>query len=165
MRYLTLSGLLICVVTACSDGPSPVGPDRAVVPTQVSAQVTPEPIDELFVSEACGFTVLMHQTGKVKGIELPGGRTTVIFPASVVTLTNPANGKTERVSNTGTFHINPLPNGGVEFVLTGRNTVEDVELGIVLTIGNFILERDAITNRVVRLEGTGQVVDLCELMA
>ena len=164
MRYLTLGGLLISVATACSDAPSPVEP-VVVVPTGISAaQARPEPVDDNFTTDACGFTVLVHAGGKVKPISLPGDRLTVIFPGSVATLTNPENGTTERVSNTGTFHFTPLPNGGMELLLTGRNIVEDTELGLLLTIGNFIIERDE-TGAVIRLEGTGRVIDLCELMS
>ena len=166
MRYLTLTALLVGAVTACRDRPSPVEPVAAMAPIGIAAaQARPEPVDDSFETDVCGFTLLVDLGGKFKPIELGRGRTILIFPGSTATLTNPDNGKTETLSNTGTFHFNTLPNGNVEQVLTGRNTVEDSELGLLLTIGTFSYVYDAAFNIVQPLQGKGRTIDLCDVMS
>ena len=166
MRYLGLAGLLVTAATACSDRSSPLEPLRTIAPTRTgAAQVVPEPVNDNFTTDVCGFTVLVHAGGKIKPIALPGDRLSVIFPAAVSTFTNPGNGKTETLSMTGTFHIAFLPDGGVEQVMTGRNIFADPELGLLLIIGNFRFIVDGEGNVVQPLHGTGQTIDLCAILS
>ena len=53
----------------------------------------------------------------------------------------------------------------MEQVLTGRNTVEDSELGLLLTIGTFSYVFDAAFNIVQPPKGKGRTIDLCDVMS
>jgi hypothetical protein len=105
-------------------------------------------------------------TGKMKTIELPAGRTIFIFPGLTAALTNvdqPEHQVTLGV--TGTFHQTVLENGDVETVVTGRNLLFDPEAGFVLAIGRFSFVVDEQGNLVQPLSGTGQLIDVCELLS
>jgi len=90
-------------------------------------------------------------------------------PGLTVTLTNPVNGKQETVNITGALHQKTLENGDVEMVATGRNALFDPQVpglvGLILTIGSFSWVVDQEGNLVQSLQGTGQRIDLCELLA
>jgi hypothetical protein len=119
-----------------------------------------------FTVEFCGFPIEVVLSGKAKTIELPGGRTLMTAPGLTVTLTNPANGNQETLNITGAGHQRVLENGDVETVSTGRNALFAPAVpGLVLIIGRFSFVLDADGNLVQPLEGTGQLIDLCELLA
>jgi hypothetical protein len=173
MRHIAFAAfpaVLVCVLTACTDRPSPVEP-VSVAPAE--AQGPPTDLDptpflinrELFGPGACAFDILAQQSGKVKEIVLPGGRTIFIFPANTITLTNPANQKQETFVITGSFHQTLLENGDLVTVATGRNALLDPEAGFVISIGNFSFVFDATGNLIQPLQGTGQLIDICELLA
>ena len=67
--------------------------------------------------------------------------------------------------NPGSFHIRSLPNGNTEIVCTGRNTYDDPVAGfLVLLIGQFSEVYDADFNLLQPLQGTGEVVNLCQVL-
>jgi hypothetical protein len=66
----------------------------------------------------CDFAIRDEGSQKEKTIELPGGRTLLIFPGAVATLTNLSNGNQETFRIPGSFHITTQANGNVEIVFT-----------------------------------------------
>ncbi len=129
----------------------------------------PEPIDEtpqeLDPGVVCEFGVLYEETGKTKEIDLPGDRTTTIFPGARATLTNLETGKRVTLNITGTFDERVLENGDVLTVLRGRNLAFDPEAGFVLTKGRFSFAFDAEGNLIQPLSGKGKLVDVCGLLS
>lgn len=175
MHYNPLSPtvVLVCTLAACSDRSSPVEPVSVAPPGVAQAQGPPTEIDptpflinrELFGPGACAFDIVAQQSGKTKQIALPGGRTIFIFPGNTITLTNPANEKQETFVITGSFHQTVLENGDVVTVATGRNALLDPEAGFVIAIGHFSYVFDAAGNLIQPLQGTGQLIDICEVLA
>ena len=135
----------------------------------MGAQGPPTNADDTFeipAGELCEFGIHFDVSGKMKTIELPGGRTIFTFPGLSATLTNldhPENQETLRI--TGSFHQTVLENDDVKTVFTGRNLLFDPEAGFVLAIGNFSIVFDAAGNLVQSLSGQGQLIDVCELLA
>ena len=114
----------------------------------------------------CDFAFRVEQSGKTKTIELPGGRTISIFPGVEWTITNLDNENQQTFRIPGSFHTSTLENGNVEVVATGRNILGDpVEHFLVLVIGRWSFTVDPLGNVVQPLQGTGQRVDICELLA
>jgi hypothetical protein len=110
--------------------------------------------------------VELHLTGKGKTIELPGGRTLVTSPGQTVVVTNlddPSHSVTLKIP--GAFHITTAPNGDVLTVVTGRNLLFDPEAGFVLAIGRFQYRFDSGGNLVEPLNGRGQLLDVCQMVA
>jgi hypothetical protein len=176
MRHIAFAAfpaVLVCTLTACGDRPSPAETVGVATARAAEAQGPPTDIDEtpflinreLFGPGACAFDVLAQQSGKQKQIVLPGGRTLFIFPGNTITLTNPANGKQETFVITGSFHQTVLENGDVVTVATGRNALLDPEAGFVIAIGDFSYVFDAAGNLIQPLQGTGQRINICELLA
>ena len=163
------TAMLGCALVACSDRPSIVEPRASVPALQQGGPPTPvEPgqFEDEIASAICGFPVLVEFTGKVKTLELPGGRTILIGPAGRGTWTNVNTGTTVARNLTGPIQINPLPDGGTEVVFLGHNVVGDPEAGfLVLLIGRFNVIFDAEGGIVQDLTGTGQRIDLCALLA
>jgi hypothetical protein len=158
-----------CALVACSDRPSIVEP-RATVPAlqqgRAPTPVDPGQFEDEIASEICGFPFLVEFTGKLKMLDLPGGRRLFIGPAGHGTFTNGNTGTTVTLNLTGPIQINPLPDGGTERVFLGHNIVGDPEAGwLVLIIGRFNVIFDAEGGLVQDLEGTGQRIDLCALLA
>jgi hypothetical protein len=170
MRHLAIAvfpAVLVCALTACSDQPSPAEPASTAPPRAAMAQGQPTDVDETpFPVPFCGFPVEVVLSGKAKTIELPGGRMIITAPGLTVTLTNPANGNQETLNITGALHQRTLENGNVEIVSTGRSALfEPVVPGLVLIIGRFSYVLDAAGNLVQPLQGNGQLIDVCELLA
>jgi hypothetical protein len=170
MRHIAFAAfpaVLVCVLTACTDRPSPVEAVGVGTPrAPAAAQGRPSEVTESFtITGFCEFDILYEAGGKQKGIELPGGRTITIFPGFSATLTNLDNGNQETLGITGAFHQSTLANGDVEVVFTGRNLLGDPDAGLVLAIGRFSIVFDAEGNLIQSLQGTGQLIDICELLA
>jgi hypothetical protein len=170
MRHLAIAAfpaVLVCALTACSDRPSPAEPAGTAPPEASAAQGRPTEVDETpFDVPFCGFPIQVVLSGKAKTIELPGGRTIITAPGLTVTLTNPANGNQETLNITGALHQRTLENGNVEIVSTGRSALFAPAVpGLVLVIGRFSYVVDAAGNLVQPLQGDGQLIDLCELLA
>jgi hypothetical protein len=170
MRLIAFAAVLVCGLTACSDRPSPVEPGSAAAPTAVAAtQGRPTDAGQTFTAgpgELCGFPVFVELSGKAKTIELPGGRTIMTAPGLTVTLTNLDNENQERLNITGAFHQRTLENGNVETVSTGRSALfAPIVPGLVLVIGRFSFVLDEEGELFQPLQGTGQQIDVCELLA
>jgi hypothetical protein len=165
-----LAGLL----AACSENTSPLAPEAAGSPL-LSQGGAPSPIAEgpivdEFASAICGFTVLTEFAGKVKVLEFPNGKAIIIFPGYTQTWTNENTARSVTRSLTGSFHINPLPNGETEIVFTGNNAigrldVEGSEDFLVFTSGRFTEVVAPDGSLVQALEGNGRRVDVCPLLA
>ena len=150
------------------DRTSPAEPTSvAASMASASARGRPTDYDETpFTVEFCGFPLEVVLSGKAKTIELPGGRMIMTAPGLTVTLTNPANGNQETLNITGALHQRILENGDVEIVSTGRSALFAPAVpGLVLIVGRFTFVVDAEGNLVQPLQGTGQLIDLCELLA
>lgn len=169
--FAVIPTVLIYALTACSDRPSLVGPTAAAPPLAIAAaRGAPTPVDETpFTVDYCGFPIDVVLSGKGKMISLPGDRTILTSPGLTATLTNPANNKQEAIVITGSFHVRTLKDGNVETVVTGRNILFSDQVpglpGLVLAIGRFSWIVDGGNSLVQDLQGTGQLIDLCALLA
>ena len=166
MRHVAFLALLALSVVGCSDRPSAVGPS-GVLPVGVAfSSGAPLPFEDSYISQSCGFNLLVHLSGKVKEIARPGGAFKVSFPGFSTQVTNPATGKQVSIGSTGSFHITGLANGNTEIVYTGRNTYDDpVEGRFLLLIGQFSEVFDSAFDVVQPLHGNGQIVDVCALLS
>ncbi len=169
MRHIAFPLLLVGVFTACSDHSAPVEPASAAAPTEAVAAKNPRqptPVEYTFDAEGlCDFTVRFEVSGKEKQIDLPGDRMILTSPGLTAVLKNLDNDKSERFVITGSFHVTSLKNGGEEWVSTGRSILWDPEEGFVLAVGRFTWVFDAEGNLIQPLQGKGQLIDLCELLA
>jgi hypothetical protein len=169
MRSLIILAVLGSVLAACSDQSSPVAPDadRSASLSQGGAPtpVPPFPSFDPFNSAICGFPIFQDITGKLKTLEFPNGRTIAIAPALKITWTNGLTGGTVTRSITGALHINPLPNGGIEFVFTGHTAFsDDVEGFFDYLSGRFTFIIGPDGSLVQRLEGNGLRTDMCAVL-
>jgi hypothetical protein len=170
MRHIAFSAVLVCAFTACSDRPSPVDPGSAAAPIAiVRAQGRLTDVHQIFTVEFCAFPILVELNGKSETIQLPGGRTIMIAPSLTATLTNLDKANQAAFVITGAFHQRLLANGDVETVATGRNALFDPLVpglvGLVVTVGRFSWVVDQKNNLVQPLQGTGQLIDVCKLLA
>jgi hypothetical protein len=168
MTFAVLPAALVCAITACDDRSSPVEPGNAAAPIAIAAaQGRPADVDETpFTVDFCAFPILVELSGKGKTIELPGGRTIMSAPGLTVTLTNLDNENQETLVITGSFHQRILETGDVETVATGRNALFDpITPGLVLAIGRFSFVFDTLGALIQPLQGAGQLIDVCELLA
>jgi hypothetical protein len=138
-------------------------------PADASGTVDLAPNDPTFPG-TCDFPMRLEFTGKTKTIELPGGG--VVFssistaPNLYVTITNLDNDEQATFNVTGAVLTkNPDSEGNVETVLTGRNLAIDPVAGTVITIGRYTFVFDAEGNLVQPQEGTGNRIDVCELLS
>ena len=162
-----LAGALACAVTACSDRPSPAEPVGAA-PVRATAQLRPTEVDptpfEIPAGVFCEFAFRVEPDGKAKAIELPGERMIFLSPGLTWTITNLDNLNQETFRIPGAFHVDTLENGAVETVATGRNILGDPVAGLVLAMGRFSFVFDAGGNLIQPLQGTGRLLDICELL-
>ena len=113
----------------------------------------------------CPFAVSWTATGAGKTIAAPNGLTLSISPRLNVTVTNLSDPTKSVVLNaTGAFH-QTTDNGVTTTVVTGRNLLTDPQAGMVLALGTFSFAFDAAGNLVQPLSGTGQLVNVCDLIA
>jgi hypothetical protein len=135
-----------------------------IVSAGPAAAAPPDPVDATFPLDGCTFPVEIHVVGKTKTIALGGGRFIVPAPGQKATLT--ANGKTVEYVITGTFHQQVMEDGSSEFKVTGRNILTRPPTnGIFLTIGNFNFAVNADGSEQRPFAGSGQVVNICDLLA
>jgi hypothetical protein len=135
----------------------------------VAAPNPPEDIDFTMpfpARELCAFGVEISGTGKAKTIELPGDRFLFTSPGLKATLTNLYDPSKQVTLNiTGAFHQTTEPDGSVVTVSTGRSLLGDPQAGFVLAIGHFSFVFDADGNLIQPLNGQGQLIDACALIA
>jgi hypothetical protein len=113
----------------------------------------------------CPFDVSWTATGAGKTIAVPNGLTIAISPRLNVTVTNLSDPTKSVVLNaTGAFH-QTTDNGVTTTVVTGRNLLTDPYAGMVLALGTFSFGFDAAGTLVQPLTGTGQLVNVCDLIA
>jgi hypothetical protein len=118
-----------------------------------------------FKPGSCDFPIRVEATGKGGTIVLPGDRFIFTAPgleAVVTNLDHPSQLATLRI--TGASHQSIEPNGDVVTVVTGRNLLGDPEAGFVLAIGTFTFIFDSAGNLIQPLTGTGQFINVCELI-
>jgi hypothetical protein len=127
----------------------------------------PADVDETpFNVPFCGFPVEVVLSGKGKTIALPAGRTILTSPGLTATLTNLGNGVQVTLNITGAFHQRALGNGDVEIVSTGRSALFPPAVeGLVLVVGQWSYVLDAEGNLVRPLQGSGQLIDVCERLS
>jgi hypothetical protein len=136
--------------------------------TAIAQQAPPQNFTDSFPVEGiCEFPVLVELNGKTKAIELPSGSTLFTSPQLTATFTNLDNpSHRETLGITGAINQQVLANGDVELVFTGRNLVIGFDLidGFVITIGRYSVAFDEDFNITQPLTGTGQVINVCELI-
>jgi hypothetical protein len=121
----------------------------------------------------CDFDMRLDLSGKAKTIVLPDGAVVGVTsigtsPDLFVTVTNldtPENQATFNI--TGAFHNSadtPEP-GQVTTVSTGRSLLIDPVAGTVIAIGNFSFVSNSDGTVAEPLEGEGQLIDVCALLA
>jgi hypothetical protein len=156
MMVVVLSALVVAVpmVSAQSQGGAP---------GDASVTYPPDLIDDF--PGHCDFPMQLDLSGKGKTITLPDGGFILTSPGLDVTITNLDNEKSASFNVTGSVHQSTLENGDVETVMTGRNFAIDPEVGTVVAIGRFSFVFDAAGNLVQSQMGTGQRIDVCELLS
>jgi hypothetical protein len=152
-----LSGALLALLLLALAGTASAAPPEPInSPTQTFRGV-------------CDFPVLAELSGKLKTIELPGGRTLLTAPGLRVTLTNleePANQVTYVV--TGTYLTRELSDGNLFVVARGRNIIFGPDIGAFLTIGRFTFvgfNDEGNTIALTPPTGKGRVIDVCDRLA
>jgi hypothetical protein len=143
------------------------GPPNGGAPDVVSGTVPPE-----FFPGTCDFPLQLEVNGKAKLIELPDGGVGVTSiatsPGLDVTITNVETPENQATFNiTGSFHnsADTPETGLVTTRVTGRNLLSDPVAGTIIAIGNFNFVTDAAGNNVRPLDGKGQLIDVCALLA
>jgi hypothetical protein len=134
-----------------------------IVSAGPAAAAPPEPVDVSFPNDDCGFTVVIDVVGKTKIIDLGDGQSIITSPGQKATLT--ANGKTVKYVITGTSHEQVMEDGSTEVTATGRNILLRPDFGLFLTIGNFNYARTAGGGELRPFEGSGQFVNICEILS
>jgi hypothetical protein len=169
LSLLAVTAVLVWASTACGDRPSPVEPVGSALPRAVMAQGRPTEVDqtpfEIPAGVFCDFAFRVEPSGRAKTIELPGQRTIFLSPGLAWAFTNLDTGKRETFRIPGAFHQTILENGDVETVVTGRSILGDPIAGLVLAIGRFSFVFDAQGNLIQPLQGTGRLIDICEVLA
>jgi hypothetical protein len=171
--FLPSGALLSALVFGCADQPTTPGalPEPGSI-AAARASAGGRPIDVTFTNELpagafCAFAVLLEGSEKEKTIELPGDRTLLIFPGAKYTLTNLSNGNQVSFPFPGSIQVTTLENGDTELAFRGPNLVGQPfePRFLVRTIGTFTYVFDSQGNLVQPLQGSGQLIDLCELLS
>jgi len=164
---LALSVILALTMAAPTVLAQEEGPPNGGAPDVVSGTGPTE-----FFPGTYAFPLHLEVNGKAKLLELPDGggvglTSIATSPGLDVTITN-----VETPENQATFNITgsivtstPDENGEVTTLYRGRNLLSDAEAGTVIAIGNFSFVQDAQGNVVQHLEGKGQLIDVCALLA
>jgi hypothetical protein len=115
---------------------------------------------------SCEFPFSLEFSGKAKTIELPNGGFIFTSPGLDVTITNLEEPENQATFNiTGSVHQSTSENGDVVTVMTGRNFAIDPVAGTTVVIGRFSFILDAEGNLIQPQAGTGQRIDVCELLS
>jgi hypothetical protein len=152
------------------------GPPNGGAPEVVSFTLFVEPGDPAWPG-TCTFPLRLDLSGKGKLIEHSNGvglTSISTSPGLDVTITNRANPENQATFNiTGSIVTSTnLETGEVTQLFRGRNLIFDAEAGTNIAIGNFSFvsipvgvpgpEGDIIVQS---LEGEGQLIDVCALLA
>ncbi len=132
-------------------------------PEDASATYPPELIAQF--PGHCSFPMQVVISGKTKTIEQGNGGIIVTSPGAFATITNLANMEQATFNITGSVHQSTSENGDVVTVMTGRNFAIDPEAGTTVVIGRFSFVFDAEGNLIQPQTGTGQRIDVCELLS
>ena len=115
---------------------------------------------------SCDFPFSLDLSGKGKAIELPDGSLILTSPGLDVTVTNLDNPENQATFNiTGSVHQSTSENGDVVTVMTGRNFAIDPVAGTTVVIGRYSFVFDANGTLIQPQTGTGQRIDVCELLS
>ncbi|MFD0045395.1 hypothetical protein ACFVGV_09425 [Pseudarthrobacter scleromae] len=122
-------------------------------------------------NQLCKYPVQLVVTGKSKFVDLPGDRFFIASPGQELTVTNVKTGEEATFLITGSTHAEVQADGTTEVKVTGLNVVanpresKSVRPGLFLLEGNFTfaLKEDGTEERV--FSGTGEVTDICALLA
>ncbi len=163
---------LACFVLGCSERSGPVEPADATTPAlQRSGPPTPldpTPFIDPSLEAICGFPVEIMTDGKVKDIFLPDGRLLGTSPGLHVTATNVTSGRSIRVNATGPVTFDAEPDGGLLTTWNGRSLwvfPEGQGSRFVILIGRFTMRVGPDGEVVQPLQGNGQILNACELIA
>jgi hypothetical protein len=178
MRHRTALAMILAIpliasaLTACaSDQSAPTGPGAGALSLELGGQggAPGDGSIPLFLdpsaSAACGFDVFFKYDGKIKTLNLPGGRVIQIFPQFTATFVNGATGVAVTLPATGVLHVNPLPDGSVELVFTGNNFTVQNDAVFQWLRGRFTVVLDAQGQEVRAFDGVGHRVDVCALLS
>jgi|SRR5215204_55089 len=146
------------VVQAQGQGGAPKDVDETLFPIEPGA-----------FPGTCDFTVGLEQSGKGKTIMLPDDKGLILtspgLDATLTNLDNPEHPQ-ETYNITGSVHVSTDPEtGDVTTVLTGRNLAIDPEAGFVIAVGDFSFVFNEQGELIQPLEGSGQLIDVCEALA
>jgi hypothetical protein len=156
---MVVSVILALVVAA----PMAFAESQGGAPKDASGTIVVNPGD---YPGTCGFAYSLEFSGKGKMIELPSGGIILTSPGLDVTITNLEEPENQATFNiTGSVHQSTLENGNVETVMTGRNFAIDPVVGTTVVIGRYTFVFDAEGNLVQHQMGTGQRIDVCELLS
>ena len=158
---LLMVGILLAVVVAAPMVSAQSANGGA--PEDASGTIVVNPGD---YPGSCEFPFSLEFSGKANTIELPNGGFIFTSPGLDVTITNLDNPENQATFNiTGSVHQSTSENGDVVTVLRGRNFAIDPEAGTTVVIGRFSFVFDAEGNLIQPQTGTGQRIDVCELLS
>ena len=115
----------------------------------------------------CGFAVDVTIVGENGVIFLPGGDVLVTAPALYGTFTNSQDPSKSVTFNgfTGPGFVGPVQNGQQTVHALGRSALWGPSFGLHLVIGEWTFVLDANTGYLLQTPtGTGQMIDICELI-
>jgi len=156
---LMIVGILSALVVAA---PMVTAQSNGGAPGDASGTIVVNPGD---YPGTCDFSYSLDLSGKGKTIELPDGSLILTSPGLDVTITNPANGKQATFNITGSVHQSTTEDGDVVTFLTGRNFAIDPVAGTTVVIGRYSYVFDAEATLIQPQTGTGQRIDVCELLS
>jgi hypothetical protein len=162
---LALSVILALTMAAPTVLAQEEGPPNGGAPGPQSTTYSAEDIAK--IPGHCAFPMHIVVSGKIKTIGQGNGGIIITSPGAFATVTNEATGEQATFNITGSFHntLNTPEPGQVTTVVSGRNFLFDPVAGTVLAIGNFNFVTDAAGNNVRPLDGKGQLIDVCALLA
>jgi len=159
IALIALLALVVAAPTVLAQGQKVNG----VTPGDVSGTIVVEPGD---FPGSCNFPMQLDLSGKGKAIDLPGEVLILTSPGLDVTVTNLDDPENQATFNiTGSLEQTTLENGNVVTVARGRNFLIDPDADTVIAIGNFSFVFDAKGTLIQPLEGEGQLIDVCDLLA
>jgi len=137
--------------------------DNGVAPGDASGTFTVNPGD---IPGACDFPMQLEVSGKGKTITLPDGSLILTSPGLKVTVTNLDTPENQaRFGITGSFHQSTNETGQVTTLARGRSLLFDPVAGTVIASGNFSYVFNSDGTLAQPLEGEGQLIDVCALLA
>jgi hypothetical protein len=163
------AGAFVCgLLAGCEESRTPLEVG-GLAASKASAAGAPTEVDptpfEIPAGVFCDFAFRVEPAGKAKAIALPGERMIFLSPGLTWTLTNLDTQKQVTFRVPGAFHVDTLENGDLVTVVTGRNILGDPIAGLVLAMGRFSFVFDASGTLIQPLQGTGRLVDVCEVLS